>query len=195
MTFKAETKRVMMLRTDLQNVPHYPLPSPYQTGWYKEGDEHQWLAIKAQSDQFHTADMAYFLQTYSEHRALLAQRQVYLYDAAGKAVGTVTAWFEELAGKTYGKINWMLLVPEVQGIGLSKALLSLSCHRLGELGHIQVLLYTLTARIPAINLYRQFGFVPLIRSEADIEAWNEVNFLLKNPFTRDEYYLLGRNIE
>jgi GNAT superfamily N-acetyltransferase len=187
MTFQPGTKRVMMLRPDLHKIPHHPLPSPYTIDWYKEGDEHQWLAIKAQSDRFHTADLAYFIQTYSEHRALLSQRQMYLYDAGGKAVGTVTAWFEKLAGKTYGKINWMLLAPEVQGLGLSKALLSLSLQRLGELGHTQALLYTLTARIAAINLYRQFGFVPLIGGGFNLEAWDEVNFLLKKPFSRDEY--------
>jgi len=83
----------------------------------------------------------------------------------------------------------MLLVPEVQGFGLAKAMLSLSCQRLGELGYTQVLLYTLTARIVAINLYRQFGFVPLIQGKSDLEAWDEVNFLLKSPFSRDEYVI------
>jgi len=190
MAFQPGTKRVMMLRPDLQNIPKHPLHSPYTIGWYKEGDEQQWLEIKAESDQFHTADLDYFLQTYGEHRALLPQRQMYLYDAGGKAVGTVTAWFEKLAGKTYGKINWMLLVPEVQGFGLSKALLSLCLQRLDELGHTQALLYTLTVRIAAINLYRQFGFVPLVRSRSDLEAWEEVNFLLKNPFRRDEYIVV-----
>jgi GNAT superfamily N-acetyltransferase len=134
MTFKAGTRRVMMVRHDLEDIPQYSLPSPYTIGWYKEGDEQHWLAIKAQADRFHTADLAYFWQTYGEHQTWLSQWQVYLYDSAGKAVGTVTAWFETLAGRTYGKINWMLLVPEVQGKGLSKPLLALTCRRLLELG-------------------------------------------------------------
>jgi GNAT superfamily N-acetyltransferase len=187
MTFQPGTKRVMMLRPDLHKIPQHPLLSPYTIGWYKEGNEHHWLEIKAQSDRFHTADLSYFTQTYNEHRALLSQRQMYLYDAGGKAVGTVTAWFENLAGKMYGKINWMLLVPKVQGLGLSKVLLSLCLQRLVELGHTQALLYTLTARIAAINLYRQFGFVPWVGGGSDLEAWDEVNFLLKEPFRRDEY--------
>ena len=177
----------MMLRPDLQDIPQHPIPTPYTLHWYKEGDEHQWLAIKAQSDRFHTADLTFFLQTYGEQRALLSQRQMYLYDAAGKAVGTVTAWFEELAGKMYGKVNWMLLVPAIQGLGLSKALLSLCLQRLDKLGHNRALLYTLTARIAAINLYRQFGFVPLIGDKTELEAWEAVNSRLKNPFRRDEY--------
>ena len=187
MAFQSETKRVMMLRPDLQNIPQHSLSSPYTIGWYKEGDEHQWLEIKARSGPFHTADLDYFLQTYGEHRDLLPERQMYLYPAEGKAVGTVTAWFERLDGKTYGKINWMLLVPEVQGFGLSKALLSLCLQCLDELGHTEAFLYTLTARIAAINLYRQYDFVPLIRDRTDLEAWEEVNSLLKKPFRRDEY--------
>lgn len=187
MTFQPGTKRVMMLRPDLNNIHPYPLPPPYTIAWYKEGDEQHWLEIKAQSDRFHTADLDYFIQTYRMQRALLSQRQMYLYDAAGKAVGTVTAWFENRAGKTHGKINWMLLLPEVQGLGLSKALLTLCLQRLRELGHTQAFLYTLTARIAAINLYRQFGFVPLIGERSDFEAWDEVNFRLKKPFHRAEY--------
>ena len=176
----------MMLRPDLHKIPQHPLPSPYTIGWYKEGDDINGWRLRPNQICF-IPPISPIYQTYSEHRALLSQRQMYLYDAGGKAFGTVTAWFEKLAGRTYGKINWMLLVPEVQGLGLSKALLSLSLQRLGELGHTRALLYTLTARIAAINLYRQFGFVPLIGGGADLEAWDEVNFLLKKPFSRDEY--------
>jgi GNAT superfamily N-acetyltransferase len=100
-----------------------------------------------------------------------------------------------LVGQTYGKVNWMLLAPEVQGRGLAKPLLSLACQRLLELGHATALLYTLTARIPAINLYHQFGFVPLIRDETDLEAWNEVNLFLKKPFAGGEYHLLQPDVE
>ena len=189
MTFQPSTKRVIMLRPHLHNIPQHPLLSSYTIDWYKDGDEYHWLEIKAQSDQFHAADLAYFIQTYGEHRALLPERQIYLYDAAGKPVGTVTAWFEKLAGKTYGKINWMLLVPEAQGHGLSKVLLSQSLQRLSELGYTQAILYTLTARIAAINLYRQFDFVPLIGDRSELEAWDEVNFRLKKPFGKDEYIM------
>jgi GNAT superfamily N-acetyltransferase len=192
MTFKAGTKRVMMIRLTLEAIPKHPLPSGYRVAWYQPGDERHWLAIKVRADAYHQADAGYFWQTYGAERDQLALRQAYLYGPDDSPLGTLTAWFEDLGGWRYGKVNWMLLLPEAQGRGLSKPLLTTVCARLAELGHQSALLYTLTARLPAINLYQQFGFVPLIRDQHDIAAWGEANPHLRRPFTPDEYQWLGR---
>jgi GNAT superfamily N-acetyltransferase len=144
---------------------------------------------------YHLSDHSFFAQTYGQQYDLLPGRQAYLYDANDHAVGTLTAWFETLGEKQFGKINWMLLVPEAQGKGLSKPLLSVICRRLLELGHQKALLYTLTARVPAVNLYRLFGFVPLIRSEQDYQAWVEVNPQLRRPFSVNEFIELKAFLE
>jgi hypothetical protein len=44
--------------------------------------------------------------------------------------------------------------------------------------------------VPAINLYQQFGFVPLIRDQHDIAAWTEANPHLRRSFTQEEYQRL-----
>jgi GNAT superfamily N-acetyltransferase len=143
------------------------------------------MRIKTASDVHHTAPAGFFAQTYGEHRDLLPQRQAFLCDGRGEAVGTVTAWFEDIRGTRHGKVNWMLLAPSAQGAGLSKPLLSACCARLAELGHTNAVLYTLTVRLPAINLYR--GFVPLIRDQNDVNAWESVRHTMKSPFTPTEF--------
>jgi GNAT superfamily N-acetyltransferase len=78
-------------------------------------------------------------------------------------------------------VHWVAIVPEQQGRGLGKVLMTIVCHRLRELGHRRTYLTTSTARIPAINLYRHFDFVPLIRAPDDAAIWRELNRCLKNP--------------
>jgi GNAT superfamily N-acetyltransferase len=187
MTFKTGTKRVMMIRPTLEAIPAHSLPQGYHVTWYRPGDERHWLAIKARADAYHEADAGYFWEAYGAERDQLPLRQAYLYGSGEAPIGTLTAWFEELGGRRYGKVNWMLLLPEAQGRGLSKPLLAIICARLSELGHQNALLYTLTARVPAINLYQQFGFVPLIRGQHDVTVWDEANPQLRRPFAPDEY--------
>jgi GNAT superfamily N-acetyltransferase len=190
MMFNAGTKRVIMIRPTLKAIPEHPLPPGYHVAWYRPGDERHWLAIKAHADAYHEADAGYFWETYGADSDQLPLRQAYLYGSGDVPLGTLTAWFEALGGRRYGKINWMLLLPEAQGRGLSKPLLATVCARLAELEHQNALLYTLTARVPAINLYQQFGFVPLIRGQHDIAAWDEANSLLRRPFKPHEYQWL-----
>src|SRR5262245_36761444 len=159
--------QVLMLRPSLDDFPQHSLLHPFTTRWYQAGDAQHWLAIKDSSDRFHHADLTYDMDTYGAHAQLLPQRQAFLCDAAAQPIGTTTAWFEDFAGQHYGKVNWVCIVPEAQGQGLAKPLLSVIGQRLHRLGHTRALLYTLTSRLPAIHLYQTFGFVPGLRHAAD----------------------------
>jgi hypothetical protein len=56
--------------------------------------------------------------------------------------------------------------------------MSIVCSRFRELGHQRSCLRTSTGRIPAIHLYKKFGFAPLIRNRDDEADWKlvPVNF-------------------
>jgi GNAT superfamily N-acetyltransferase len=179
--------QVVMLRPSLDDFPQYSLPAAFTIRWYQAGDEQHWLAMKARSDRFHRADLAYYQSIYGAHADLLPERQAFLCDDATQPIGTATAWFEDFAGQHYGKVNWVFIVPEAQGQGLAKPLLSAIGQRLQLLGHTRALLYTLTTRLPAIHLYQTFGFVPCIRHADDLEAWNYINRHLRTPFPADEF--------
>lgn len=185
----AEVSRgqIMMLRPSLDGFPDYPLPHPFTLRWYQPGDEQQWLAMKARADHYHRADLDYYQQTYGAHAHLLPDRQVFLCSGAGRSIGTATAWFEDLEGRQYGRVNWVLIIPEAQGCGLAKPLMSAIVRRMIELGHSSALLYSRPERLPAVQLYQHFGFVPAIRDAADLNAWEQVNARLRRPFNRAEY--------
>ena len=95
-------------------------------------------------------------------------------DSENNAIGTSSAWFYDLNGQHYGLIHFVAIIPEWQGCGLAKPLMSTICNLLKELGHDKGLLYTQSMRYPAIKLYSRLGFVPFIRNEKEQIAWDVI---------------------
>ncbi|GIG00078.1 GNAT family N-acetyltransferase [Catellatospora citrea] len=180
--------RIMMIRPHLDDLPLSELPEPYTIRWYRDGDAQHWTMIKSASDRHHHAPPDYHERIYGAYSDELRRRQAFVCDGYGEPVGTATAWwFENLDDSSLGKINWMLIAPHAQGRGLAKPLLAACCGRLASLGHTRAALFTLTQRLPAINLYRSFGFVPLIRHAADTQAWAATSALLRRPYAETDY--------
>jgi GNAT superfamily N-acetyltransferase len=164
-----------MVRENLDEVPHYELAAPYTMRWYRPGDQEAWLEIHERADKYTTVTPGLFEQQFGTDAEALGLRQCYLCDPDGTPIGTATAWFgDDYAGGPWGRVHWVAIVPERQGRGLSKPLLSRVCLRLRELGHGRAYLTTQTVRTAAINLYLKFGFVPEMRDEADVRAWRLV---------------------
>jgi GNAT superfamily N-acetyltransferase len=173
---------VVMIRETLEDVPQFTLPAPYAVRWYRPGDEETWLRVQRASDKYGTFPPDKFEHQFGRDEQALRERQCYLCDAEGHEIGTITAWFVEYRGQRYGRIHWVAVVPEMQGRGLSKPLMTVACNRLRELGHDRAYLDTATVRVPAINLYLKFGFLPDIRGEDDLRAWR-----LVGPHLRPQY--------
>ncbi|MCP4453411.1 MAG: GNAT family N-acetyltransferase, partial [Planctomycetes bacterium] len=91
-------------------------------------------------------------------------------------------WCVDYQGTSYGRVHWVAIIPKMQGHGLSKPLTSTICHRMQALGHAQAYLTTSTTRYGAINLYHQFGFVPVISTTEEQEVWDELFPKLHSQF-------------
>src|SRR5437867_3612627 len=184
-----------MSRANLDNVPEFTLPAGFTLRWYEPGDEAHWLRIHLAADPFNEITPELFRKQFGVDagRGLqrasadepgsgvnsvlrdLRQHQGYLLSPTGEVVGTGTAWFNNnFEGARWGRVHWLAIIPEFQGRGLAKPLMTSICRRLRELGHEHVYLSTSTARPAAIGLYLKFGFEPLIRSEEDAAVWREV---------------------
>ena len=75
---------------------------------------------------------------------------------------------------TCRRVHWVAIVPDHQGKGLAKPLLTAICNRLVEIGHDRAYLTTNTVRLPAINLYLAYGFEPEIDTDEDRRVWDGV---------------------
>lgn len=179
-----ENLNISMIRPTLENLHTFTVPAPYTLRWYQPGNERDWLAIHITADPYITYTDATFDHEFGTERALLPTRQAYLCDGSGKPVGTASAWFyTDEEGDPYGLVHWVAIHPSAQGQGLAKPLLGLICARLRELGHQRAYLNTGSARIPAISLYLQFGFVPQMRRDREetLRAWRQVSQWLTHP--------------
>lgn len=183
MTLAAKQIFVKMERESLDGVALHRPPPGYALRWYRPGDERKWVEIQRQAERYVRASEDLFRKEFGGDAETLGRRQAFLLDARATAVATATAWFDDdYHGRRYGRLHWVAVVPDFQGRGLSKPLLSAVLRRMRKLGHDRAYLRTATARIPAINLYAAFGFVPAIRSRQDYERWQAVNDSLKRPF-------------
>ena len=177
-----ENYAVHMVRESLNDLPEFSLPAPYSIRWYRPGDKEHWLAIHLEAEKFFKVWPALFEREFGRDEAVLAQRQAYLCDGTGTPIGTASAWFNpDYEGQPYGQIHWVAIVPDHQGRGLAKPLMSVICRRMRDLGHDRAYLGTSTGRIEAVGLYLKFGFVPKIRSDKDILYWQAVANELDHP--------------
>ena len=164
--------RVVMVRENLENIPEYAVPAGFSLRWYQPGDEAHWLRIHLLADRDSRIMPDLFVRRFGSDPILLVRRQCYLLDQHGEAIGTGTAWFDDrFEGARFGRVHYVAIVPEYQGRGLSKPLMTVICQRLRQLGHDRAYLATSIARMAAINLYRHFGFLPRIRSAEEATAW------------------------
>lgn len=164
---------VKMIHESLVDTPIFPLPlAGFNIETYRPGREQDWLRIHELADRFNIFTPFVFNDQFGQNESKLTSSQFYLVNPDGKPVGTATAWTKD--STTYsGMVHWVAILPEYQGKGLSKPLLTAVCQKLVADGHSKGCLSTSTARIAAISLYLQFGFRPLIQSDQDEVSWLE----------------------
>jgi len=178
----AELRTVRMVRWDMEEIPHHPLPEGYGLRWYVPGDEEIWVRIHLEADAYVESSPALFAEEFGGSTEELKARQCYLSDAAGRAFGTATAWMDEdYRGLRWGVVHWLAITPGMQGRGLAKPLMTAVLTRMRELGEERAYLVTATVRVAAINLYRTFGFAPEVRSAEDLALWKGLERELKAP--------------
>jgi GNAT superfamily N-acetyltransferase len=178
-----ENLSINLYREHLELIPRYPLPQGYSFRWYQPGDEALWVEIYTKAEAYIKINAELFWKEFGEDKPGLQERMCFVLDDQQRGIGTATAWFNrEYFGADSGRIHWVAIIPDAQGKGLSKPLMTTVLRKMRTLGHIRTYLVTSSARIPAINLYLKFGFVPEIRHEDDLNAWKGIQ----------EY--LGRNL-
>ena len=170
---------VMMANEHLNTAPVFEMPASFAMRWFVPGDEATWAMVVQVAERFQKIDETVFPKQYGNDLTELSRRVGFLMDTDENAVGTISAWKALYNEREYGLIHWVAIVPEMQGRGLGKPLMSAACRRLLELGHDRAYLNTSSARVPAINLYRLFGFEPVLRNEDERVAWQELMAHLK----------------
>ncbi len=172
---------VLMTKTDTQSYPRFGLPDGFSIAGYRPGFEADWANLQYITDQTDTLGEAadIFKMEFLSRPELLSERCLFVLNPEGKPVATASLWPGEHFGKTRQRIHWVSALPEYQGKGLVKALLSGLLELYNALGCGDfIYLTTQTWSCKAINLYEKFGFEPYKGKKPD--NWSCENFEERN---------------
>lgn len=180
-TLKEKNIEFCMVRPDLVRIPQFNLPAGFTLRTYEPGNENIWVAIQQASDNYNQVDLAEFYRTFGSNLNALEDLCFFLDTHEGRSIGTSTAWYQrDFLGSPWGRVHWVAVIPEYQGQGLSKPLLTQTLNRLAD-AHDKCYLVTSCLRIPAIHVYLNFGFRPFVKSEKCEEGWDYVKQHLSHP--------------
>ena len=173
---------VFLQLKNLENIPTYSLPDGFYFRNYHFKDEENWFSIYQASDGHNKVYSSTFREYFGANTDLLAERQFYLCTESGRPIATATAWYnDDFIGSQWGRVHWLAVHPDYQGMGLSKPLLSKVLNKLKRCHYDKVYLRTYTMRRKAIPLYLSFGFEPLLKNDQDLINWRELALELENP--------------
>ena len=170
-TASSTEQSVIMTRADLENLPNFELPDGFAIRPFEAGDDATWWQIHELADPLQAHQNGSHRQFFGEDFSELHARQMFLVAPSGEAIGTATAWGDD---DELGRVHWVAIVPEFQGRGLAKPLLSHILTTLRERGHSRAILDTSNQRPRAIALYERFGFV-VQAQDMTSNAQNAVN--------------------
>lgn len=108
----------------------------------------------------------------------LRKRIFFIEDTTTKEImGTISAWLGELDGVKMGRIHWLSVRREFRNKKYASALLTKALVQLSAEFNF-VYLKTSTKNIEAVNLYRKYGFKPVIATPYDEISWNALDEII-----------------
>ena len=176
-----ENLAVRMIRRHLRDIPRIGIPAGFRVRGMREADIPTWTQIEREAEPFLVIGDDLFIHEFGTDLPSIAQRCYLIETDHGHAAATISAWYDLVEGApSPGRIHWVATRPAYQRRGLARAGLSYALSRLAE-WHEHAVLGTSTARLGAIALYLEFGFVPQMDAPRSAEAWAQVRAGLQHP--------------
>ena len=152
---------------------------------YEDGDDAHWARIVSRAFGW-AVSPDIFRREIAEQEAFEPEGVFFLLHR-GEPVGTATTWSRPDLGRGAGYVHMVAVVPEHTGKGLGKVLTVAVLRRLKRLGFRSAFLHTDDQWLPAIKIYLELGFEPVIEEETVCRRWVEVFRGLKRPDLSHRY--------
>lgn len=173
---------IRMYRPDLKGLPRHPLPDGFRLRLFRRDDRRTWLDIWQAAERYERITVGVFNRSMGYDMPAMPRRCMFLVAPDGRDVGTATAWYwRDPRGQRWGRLHWVGIIPEFQGLGLSKPLVAAAMDLMLSLRHRRAFLVTQTRRIAAIRTYLYFGFLPHTTNDVDRRAWRIVRQFISHP--------------
>ncbi|UCF96618.1 MAG: GNAT family N-acetyltransferase [Spirochaetaceae bacterium] len=186
-----EPVELVMVRDDLSELPRYNLPPGFSCRMFQRGDENLWAQIETSAGEFATADRAigHFHKEFGIHQRELCERCIFIDTGTGESIGTAMAWYGTLLpGGIAGRLHWVGIRKNYQGLGMGKPLVSRAMQLLSTL-HDRAYLTTQTSSYAAVKIYLDFGFKPYITDKVQESGWSMMSKRLGFPIIPISYSL------
>ena len=175
---------VDMIRAHLRDIPSFGLPAGFAFRPMQPEDGPTWDDLWRDAEPYFQITSGKFTQEFGGDLPAIPRRCFLLVDAGGKAIGTISAWYDtHHPGQDYGRVHWLAIRRSYQGRGLAKAMMTHALNVLAQ-WHQRAVLTTQTRRCGALKLYLDFGFAPDLSAPGAIDAWRTVKAALPHPALR-----------
>ncbi len=170
-------------------IPRHDRPAGYRMRPFRPDDDALWTMLQRAAEPFFDITDDLFEREYGKHRCDLPDRMWFVETEAGAAVASISAWWEHEPPTPTdpGRIHWVVVHPEHQGRGISKAMMTQAMERLAR-SHAGAVLGTAAGRPWAVKLYLDFGFRPDPRQRDKPEVqqgWRNVQTVIDHPVLAD----------
>ncbi len=170
-----------MVRAHLRDIPQAAFPPGFDIRPMRRDEGPLWADVQRDAEELFPIPDDLFAREFGYDPPGVEQRCFFVTNHKGAAVGTVSSWYGGRDnGPEWGRIHWVAVRPVYQGRGLGRASLSYALNRMSE-WHEQAWLATSTARLPALKMYLDFGFVPDLSPPNAADAWRAVQAFLNHP--------------
>ncbi|KRG15371.1 GNAT family N-acetyltransferase [Lederbergia galactosidilytica] len=144
----------------LEDIPKYTMPSGFHFRFYeREDDLGNWARIVTATKEFanETEAIGRFKKEFLPFKDQLFKRVIFIETKDGETIGTATAWFGMWQKEELGRLHWVEILPDYQGQGLGKPLISKTMELLAQ-HHNKAYLKTQDTSEAAIHIYQKFGW-------------------------------------
>jgi GNAT superfamily N-acetyltransferase len=172
---------VGMIRSHMRAIPVHKLPPGYAFRPFSSSDAETWVRVQAEANAgLLPIDMDTFRTDFGGHEDLLTERSWFVTGPDQTEVASIAAWWRDTSEGPQGLIHWVAVLPQCQGKGIGKAIMTRAMEWLAH-EYDSAYLNTSSPRIPAIKFYLDFGFVPDMQKDRAEEGWAAVREVLRHP--------------
>jgi mycothiol synthase len=167
-----------MWRPNLNKIPDMQLPSGFSLRSFNSGDEEQWVNIINDSYDRHYS-VSDFNAIMIDTPSYRPERILFVCDQSGLPCATASAYRKIGLPDTVGMVHYVGRLRDFSGRKLGLSVTIAAIHQFKKEGCSSCILSTDDFRIPAIKLYLDLGFKPLIVHVNQAKRWSDIFDLLK----------------
>jgi len=150
-------------------TPAPTLPEGFSFRFFSgEEDIPHWCRIETAVDEFDTEEDArtHFAEEFLPHINELKTRCIFILNRESQPIATAMCWLSNSG--IPGRLHWVAVCPEYQGLGLGKAVTQKAVNICAELHHgNKMWLSTQTWSYRAVMMYHKLGF-NMLKSEVEL---------------------------